>query len=135
MNLKVIRYWPGVRATLGQMFVDGAAECFTLEPPFGVEHPPIPIGTYGVTMRTSNRFGREVPHIEDVPGRSDILIHPGNTAKDTHGCILVGEIRVDDGTIRLSGAAATQLNDKIAKAIEAGQSVTIKVEGVDEWKD
>jgi hypothetical protein len=29
--------------------------------------------------------------VRDVPGRSEILFHAGNTFTDSHGCILVAE--------------------------------------------
>jgi len=38
---------------------------------------------------TSPRFG-ETFEIKDVPGRSHILFHTGNTVEDTQGCILLG---------------------------------------------
>lgn len=41
-------------------------------------------------MAWSNRFGRRVPHVLDVPGRTAIEIHAGNDSTDTHGCILLG---------------------------------------------
>ena len=49
----------------------------------------IPNGTYRVTIHMSPSKGRCFK-IHDVQGRTDILIHPGNTLKDTYGCILVG---------------------------------------------
>lgn len=49
----------------------------------------IPEGEYEVHRIYSPRFGKCF-HIQDVPGRSEILIHKGNYNKDTHGCILVG---------------------------------------------
>jgi len=57
----------------------------------------IPCGTYEVVMRTSPRFGR-CYEVQDVPGRSHILLHNGNFCGDdtmgfdTHvdGCILLG---------------------------------------------
>jgi hypothetical protein len=37
-----------------------------------------------------NKFNRELPLLLDVPNRIAVRIHRGNTAKDTQGCILVG---------------------------------------------
>lgn len=54
----------------------------------------IPKGKYDVVKHgweedTPLKYKR-VWRLEDVPHRSGILIHAGNYAKDTYGCILVG---------------------------------------------
>ena len=49
----------------------------------------IPIGTYLVKRHVSPKFGLCFK-IQDVKGRSDILIHSGNVVNDTLGCVLVG---------------------------------------------
>ena len=54
----------------------------------------IPEGEYEVHRIYSPKFGKCF-HLQDVPGRSEILIHKGNYNKDTHGCILVGMDRAD----------------------------------------
>lgn len=67
-------------------------ECKTLELPWLNNEPQIsciPKGTYTCRRLNSVKFG-ETFQIRDVPGRSGILFHAGNTAKDTRGCILLG---------------------------------------------
>ncbi len=49
----------------------------------------IPAGQYEATPYVSPSKGR-VFLLHDVPGRSMIEIHKGNTIADTEGCILVG---------------------------------------------
>ena len=49
----------------------------------------IPSGTYLVKRHISPKFG-QCFKIQDVQGRSDILIHSGNVVSDTIGCVLVG---------------------------------------------
>lgn len=67
-----------------------------------------PAATYDLTVRWSNRFGKMMPHIENVPFRSGIEIHGGNTVDgepwnptqdDSDGCTLLGMQRVGPGKI------------------------------------
>lgn len=64
--------------------------CDTLEPPFRSLHSYIPEGIYRMSVTYSPKFRRKLPLLKDVPHRSGIRIHAGNTASDTLGCILVG---------------------------------------------
>lgn len=49
----------------------------------------IPTGRYLCRPYTSTKY-KNVWELQDVPNRSKILIHAGNTHKDTEGCIIVG---------------------------------------------
>jgi hypothetical protein len=54
------------------------------------EDKAIAKGKYKVIINCSYKFNRELPLLLNVPNRIAIWIHRGNSAKDTHGCILVG---------------------------------------------
>ena len=82
---------------------DGIPFALTLERPWLENQRSvscIPTGTYTAKRHVSPRFG-ETFHLQDVPGRSEILLHKGNIDDDSHGCILVGEqfnnVRGEDG--------------------------------------
>ena len=49
----------------------------------------IPVGTYPVLVTFSPRFQRNLPLIDNVPGRSGIRIHRGTKPEHSKGCILV----------------------------------------------
>lgn len=74
---------------LGELYGPQKRECFTLEN----RALAIPVGTYAMSLFQSPRFRTLVPLLHDVPGRSFIEIHYGNTFKDTEGCILVGQVQ------------------------------------------
>lgn len=95
-------------ATFGVMSFNGRYICNTIEDTYraGPVKVPgktrIPEGTYRVTLRTvggfHSRYSARFPTmhrgmlwIRDVPNFKYILIHIGNTADDSAGCILVGE--------------------------------------------
>ncbi|MCR2746300.1 DUF5675 family protein [Limnobacter parvus] len=55
----------------------------------------IPAGEYNLVWHHGGRFGPKVPKLFNFqvsPGRL-ILIHPGNDASDTEGCLIVGHSR------------------------------------------
>jgi hypothetical protein len=60
----------------------------------------IPAGTYPLRRTIYYKHGYPTYEVADVPGRSRILIHPGNTEEDSQGCILLGlrpgKLRVRD---------------------------------------
>lgn len=82
------------QSTIGNLYVNGKFECYTLEDRVReakiARHTAIPAGHYPVDITYSPRFKRDLPLIENVPDFVGIRIHPGNTADDTEGCILVG---------------------------------------------
>lgn len=92
MLAEIIRLESTPEAVLGALLLDGRLFCWTLEPPDLGNAPKIsciPPGRYPCAAAASPRFGRAVA-VQDVPGRSRILFHAGNTAADTQGCILLG---------------------------------------------
>jgi hypothetical protein len=102
--------------TIGRLYINNQYFCDTLEDEYrGLTQDmtedeiksikikgrtAIPSGTYVVRLDiVSNKFskkaaykfiGGKVPRLINVPGYSGILIHIGNDANDTEGCILVG---------------------------------------------
>jgi hypothetical protein len=50
----------------------------------------IPLGLYPLRRTIYQRHQLPTFEVCDVPGRSRILIHPGNTEEDTQGCVLIG---------------------------------------------
>jgi hypothetical protein len=86
----------------------------------------IPYGTYKIIITYSNRFKRNLPLLLDVPGFEGIRIHPGNTAEDTHGCLLVGQNK-EIGKVINSKICFDNLFEKIELAITDGEEVTIEI--------
>jgi len=92
MQLTVRRHTFTDFSTCGELLIDGEFFCFTLEPPNQPMKPCcIPAGTYPLVLEYSPRFRLNTPHVLDVPGFTDIEIHPGNYPIDTEGCTLVGK--------------------------------------------
>ncbi len=85
-------------STIGELSIDGKFFCYTLEDVYRKEkvygETRIPAGTYKIGLTNSPKFSKRYGHymltLKDVPNFERILIHKGNTAKDTAGCILVG---------------------------------------------
>jgi len=119
MELTLIREPSQDGATIGRLFIDGALECYTCEDvvrPAGEKMPgqtAIPAGRYRVVLSWSPRFQRILPLLQDVPGFSGIRIHPGNSADDTEGCLLVGVTRTAT-TVGQSRMAFGQLYRRLA---------------------
>lgn len=59
--------------------------CDTLE---NADHLILPL-IYPVTVTRSPKFGRLLPSINQVPGRTGIRIHRGTRPEHSRGCILV----------------------------------------------
>lgn len=102
--------------TIGKLYIDGVYFCDTIEDkdrglkqslPASVNKAmkrygatAIPVGRYQVTLKVkSQKFSKKkqydfcggyLPRLINVPAFEGVLIHIGNTAKDTEGCILVG---------------------------------------------
>jgi hypothetical protein len=129
MKLEVIRTQCGATCTIGELMVDGEHECYTLEDvvrtgPKVFGETAIPYGTYKVIVTRSNRFQRDLPLLLGVVGFDGIRIHPGNTAADTSGCLLVGQHHTST-SVTESRLAFDALFPKIRNAIDAGEEVTI----------
>ena len=73
----------------------------------------IPAGVYNLRPHTGARYKRVVNlYNEQVPASRAILIHQGNTAKDTVGCLIVGT-NYSENYVGTSMAKLTELMDAV----------------------
>lgn len=139
--------------TIGHLYVDGQWFCDTLEDKvrdlnkdgdlndegegkvYG--KTAIPYGKYEVTLDVmSPKYsvrsaylwcGGYLPRLLDVPHFDGILIHAGNTANDSAGCLLVGENKVK-GRLINSMATLKRLYPKLKSASDRGEEIWMTIE-------
>lgn len=153
MKLKVERKWKKETYTIGILYVDGVRFCETCEDkdrgllqdnPISyirsIKVPgetAIPKGEYLLRLDiVSPKYsqvawykslcGGRMPRIMAVPGFEGVLIHPGNNALDSNGCILVGRNTVKGGLTQ-SRDTFKALYVKLQAAYERGEEITIEI--------
>lgn len=133
--------------TIGKMYIDGNYVCDTLEDTDRglTQHMPlneiqakkvygktaIPAGTYQISLDAvsakfkdrvwAKPYNGKLPRLLDVPGYEGVLIHVGNKAEDTLGCILVGENKVKGQVIN-----STNTFHKIMQLLKGTITITIQ---------
>lgn len=143
MQLTLVRADRQPKYTVGSLSINGEFFCYTLEDTdrdltqdmssdeikskkeYG--KTAIPKGTYTVDMNTvspkfkdrewAKPYDGKLPRLVDVPGYEGVLIHVGNTAEDTLGCILVGA-NCFNGKLTNSTTAFTSLMNVLTNTKE-----------------
>lgn len=138
--------------TIGKLYVDGIYVCDTLEDKvrdinkdgdlndvgegkvYG--KTAIPYGRYEITMKVQSPkysqrasyswCGGYLPRLLNVPHFEGILIHGGNSAEDSAGCLLVGENRVK-GKVVNSMATLKRLVPILKQASDRGENIWITI--------
>lgn len=154
MKILIERTWKKEEYTIGKLYVDGIFFSNTLEDKdrglastmslgeikrikkAGIT--AIPTGTYNIRMDIvspkyskkdwfiKNCHGAKMPRLENVPGYEGVLVHPGNTAADTDGCILIGKNDVK-GKVTKSKEYFLQLYNKIYAAYNKSEKISITI--------
>lgn len=144
LKLLVTRNWKKPEYTIGRLFVGGEFFCNTLEDTvrdltktkkvYG--KTAIPAGVYEVTMNViSPKYSKKsayrwcegrMPRLLGVPQFEGILIHAGNTAADTDGCLLVGHNKVK-GSLVDSQKTFKALWNILEAAHRRGERIEIEI--------
>ena len=153
MELIVDRKWKKQSYTISNLIIDNKVFCQVLEDTdrgldssmslakiLELKKPSItaiPRGTYEVTLDVyspkfgSKSFYKEVcngklPRLLNVKGFEGILIHAGNTDKDTAGCLLVG-MNLEKGKVINSRETFRELYKLLKDVHDEGEKITIKI--------
>lgn len=153
MELVVDRKWKKQSYTISNLTIDGKWFCNVLEDADrGLDDSmslskikelkkpsitAIPKGTYEITLDIiSPRFctktfykqvcDGKLPRLLNVKGFEGILIHAGNTDKDTDGCLLVGQNKVK-GQVINSQTTFKELYKLLKDKHNKGEKITIKI--------
>lgn len=156
MKVTVKRIYNCPAYCIGNLYVDGLFLCNTLEdcdrglkktwPESQIRKvkvpgaTAIPKGTYAVTLKvqspkfSSYKYRNQyafcngyLPRLLGVPGFEGCLIHIGNTAKDTEGCLLVGRNTVK-GKVTNSAVTFRQLYAILKAADDKGENISITIQ-------
>ena len=152
MKLRLKRSHKLNNYTIGDLYIDNVFYCNTLEDTDrGLNSSmneqeidtikikgktAIPTGKYKITLDIiSPRFSNsslyksingKLPRLLNVPGFDGILIHIGNTPKDTDGCILVGYNKIK-GQVLNSKDTFNDLYIKLLEAKSKGELISITI--------
>ena len=153
MELTLNRIYKGPSYTIGKLYIDDKYFCDTLEDTdrgltdkmtlteiLKIKKPSetaIPSGTYSVTLDVvSPRFSTKtfykqvcngkLPRLLNVKGFDGVLIHSGNTEKDSSGCILVGQNKVK-GKVINSQETFKKLYKVLKESWDKDKSITINI--------
>ena len=154
MEIVLERKWKKPNYTIGILSIEGKRFCETLEDAdrglkdtMSIEQikslkkphiTAIPTGVYEVNLNTvSPKFGSrsfykevckgKVPRLLNVKGFDGILIHAGNKAEDTDGCILVGR-NLEVGKVLKSQETFFSLYKMLKKANDARDPILIRIQ-------
>lgn len=153
MELIVDRKWKKQSYTISNLTIDGKWFCNVLEDADrGLDDSmsiakirelkkssitAIPKGTYEITLDVispkycTNSFYKQVcngkvPRLLNVKGFEGILIHAGNTDKDSAGCLLVG-INLERGKVLKSQETFRKLYKMLSEAKLRGEYIQITI--------
>ena len=139
MNITLNRIAKKAKYTIGKLYINDQYFCDTLEDTVrDINHngkfdngevkvygkTAIPFGKYSVVYTYSPKFKRKLPLLLNVPQFEGIRIHPGNTAEDSLGCILVGK-NTAVGKLTESKVTSDKLNNLIETAINNKENITL----------
>ena len=153
MELIVDRKWKRQSYTISNLTIDGKWFCNILEDADrGLDDSmsiakirelkkpsitAIPKGTYEITLDVispkycTNSFYKQVcngkvPRLLNVKGFEGILIHAGNTDKDSAGCLLVG-MNLEKGKVLKSQETFRKLYEVLNEAKLRGEDIQITI--------
>lgn len=121
--------------TIGRLYVEDKYFCDTLEPTVRDLNKngkfdngevkikgktAIPYGTYELVWAYSPRFKKYTPRFLNVSEFEGVLIHEGNSSKDSAGCVLVG-INRQVGKVLDSRKTVAKLYPIIREACKKGK--------------
>jgi hypothetical protein len=151
MKIEVKRYSSSEESTLGLLFIDGIFQCYTIEDQYQEvkvkSETRIPEGSYKIVLRQeggmTEKYAKRFPEIHkgmlwvtNVPGFEYILIHMGNSEKDSAGCLLVVDSivnnKLNEGGGALSQSAYLRVYKKALVALEAREPVTISYTNIEQ---
>ena len=152
MELFLERKYKKSNYTIGNLYIDGKFFCSTIEDKdrglnssmteeqvrnkkvYG--ETAIPTGNYTIDMNTvspkfknkswAKPYGGKLPRLMRVKGFEGVLIHVGNTIKDTLGCIIVGENKVK-GQVINSTVTFNKLMKILLEASLKGEIITLTI--------
>lgn len=142
MLIEVRRYILTKSFTVGHLYIDGQFFCHTLEDMdrelsddlsedenlskkiYGVT--AIPIGEYKLTIDYSNKYKKYLPHILNVKAFDGIRFHSLNYAKESLGCVGVGNYN-GNGMIINSRKTMNAFQPIIQEAIDSKQDVKVRI--------
>lgn len=128
MKLEIVRMDADERGILGILNLGSGKNFYTLELPYldnATNISSIPVGDYVAINHISPKFGRCIK-VLNVEGRSNILIHAGNTVADTKGCILVGAGLEDNPSAKIITSSVKALNS-LLKEVEGVQKLELVI--------